>query len=246
MKKIIIRDVHKSFGEFNVLNGINLSVHKGISYVILGKSGVGKSVLFKVILGLIKPDKGEVLVGDISVSNKKMASAYMSKFSMLFQSGALFDSMTIVDNVAFPLIQNGIKKEAARGEAKEKIRAVGLDDRIFDMFPADLSGGMKKRAALARAIVVNPEIILFDEPTTGLDPATGVMISHLIKNMIMDIGVTAITITHDLSVVNVLADRIAVIDEGRIVWDGTKEEFDNTDNGLINIFKKAAKGIAVF
>lgn len=246
MYKIVIEDLHKSFGEFNVLSGINLKVAKGTSYVILGRSGVGKSVLFKLMLGLMKPDSGDVFVDDISVTNKKMRSVYISKFSMLFQSGALFDSMNVVDNVAFPLMEKGINSESARGEAEEKIQAVGLDERVFNMYPADLSGGMRKRVALARAIVEKPEIILFDEPTTGLDPATGVMISHLVKNLIQDLGVTAITITHDLSVVNVLASRIAVIDSGKIVWDGSKSDFDHADNNLINAFKKAAEGIAVF
>lgn len=246
MYKIVIEDLHKSFGEFNVLNGINLKVAKGTSYVILGRSGVGKSVLFKLMLGLMKPDSGDVFVDDISVKNKKMRSVYISKFSMLFQSGALFDSMNVVDNVAFPLMEKGINSDSARGEAEEKIQAVGLDERVFEMYPADLSGGMRKRVALARAIVEKPEIILFDEPTTGLDPATGVMISHLVKNLIQDLGVTAITITRDLSVVNVLASRIAVIDSGKIVWDGSKSDFDKADNNLINAFKKAAEGIAVF
>lgn len=246
MYKIVVDNLCKSFGDFTVLNGIDIRVPKGISYVILGKSGSGKSVLFKLILGLMQPDSGDVFVNDISVKDRRMHSAYISKFSMLFQNGALFDSMNVIDNVAFPLIENGISKSSARGEAAEKIQAVGLDERVFDMYPADLSGGMRKRVALARAIVAKPEIILFDEPTTGLDPATGVMISHLIKNMIQDIGVTAITITHDISVVNVLANRIAVIDNGKIVWHGTKADFDTTDNIQINAFKKAAEGIAVF
>lgn len=246
MHKIVVKDLHKSFGSFNVLNGVDLHIPKGISYVILGKSGCGKSVLFKLILGLMEPDAGDVFVNDISVRDKRMRSAYISKFSMLFQSGALFDSMSVIDNVAFPLVQSGINWSSAKGEAAEKIKAVGLDSRVFNLYPADLSGGMKKRVALARAIVAKPEIILFDEPTTGLDPATGVMISHLIRNMIQDIGVTAITITHDLSVVNVLANRIAVIDDGKIVWDGAKDNFDKTDNKLIHAFKKAAEGIAVF
>ena len=189
-----IKDIYKSFKNKSILNGITITVDKNESLVILGKSGEGKSVLFKTILGLMDIDKGDIKVSGISVNEKKMRNEYISKFSMLFQNSALFDSMTIADNIVFKLIEKGIDRREAYKEAEKTLEKVGLNKTVMSLYPSELSGGMQKRAALARAIIQKPEIILFDEPTSGLDPITGAMIIKLIKNVVKDLKITSIMI----------------------------------------------------
>lgn len=236
-----IQNVHKSFDDNEVLKGITLSIRKGISMVIIGKSGMGKSVLFKSILGLLPIDLGDISVDGISVHEALKRSDYISKFSMLFQNSALFDSMTVVENVAFGLIEKGCNSKKAFEEAKITLSKVGLDESILNLYPCELSGGMQKRVSLARAIICKPEILLFDEPTSGLDPVTGAMIVKLIKDIIVSDKLTALTITHDMKVAKEIADDIAFLDNGKIIWQGTKKEFFISNNKLIQDFITAQK-----
>lgn len=234
-----IKDVHKSFGDKHVLNGVNLHVAKNTSMVIVGKSGMGKSVLFKSILGLMKIDQGDIIADGISVNDIFKRSNYISKFSMLFQNSALFDSMTVAENITFGLIEKGIKKQYAIKEAEAILENVGLDKKILNLYPSELSGGMQKRVSLARSIIVNPQIILFDEPTSGLDPITGLIIVDLIKKILDENELTAITITHDMNVAKKIADNVAFLNDGKIAWQGTKDEFLKSNDSLINSFINA-------
>ena len=236
-----IKDIYKSFKNKSILNGITITVDKNESLVILGKSGEGKSVLFKTILGLMDIDKGDIKVSGISVNEKKMRNEYISKFSMLFQNSALFDSMTIADNIVFKLIEKGIDRREAYKEAEKTLEKVGLNKTVMSLYPSELSGGMQKRAALARAIIQKPEIILFDEPTSGLDPITGAMIIKLIKNVVKDLKITSITITHDINAANYIADKIAVLNHGKICWYGTKSEFKVSENELVRSFVSSSQ-----
>lgn len=231
-----IKNVYKSFKNKAILNGINVTVNDNESLVILGKSGEGKSVLFKTILGLIPIDKGDIKVSGISVNDVSMHCEYISKFSMLFQNSALFDSMTIADNIIFKLIEKGIDRNIAYREAEKTLERVGLNKAVMSLYPSELSGGMQKRAALARAIIQKPEIILFDEPTSGLDPITGAMIIKLIKNVVKDLKITSMTITHDINAANYISDKIAVLKDGKICWYGTKSEFKTSDDELVKSF----------
>ncbi|MDR0407163.1 MAG: ATP-binding cassette domain-containing protein [Holosporales bacterium] len=226
----------------SVLQGVDLHVEKGTSCVILGHSGVGKSVLLKVLLGLISLTSGDIIVGGLSVRDRTHRNAYRHHFGMLFQGGALFDSMTILGNIVFSLVERGISRPKATEIAHEKLAAVKLEERVCSLFPSELSGGMQKRAALARAIALEPKILLFDEPTTGLDPVTGANITYLLRDTIRTLGATAITITHDLAATRVLADRVCLLDAKKIAWQGTRQELDVTDNPLIVSFLKAARG----
>lgn len=231
-----IKNVYKSFKNKTILNGVNVTVDDNESLVILGKSGEGKSVLFKTILGLIPIDKGDIKVSGISVNDVGMRCEYISKFSMLFQNAALFDSMTIADNVVFKLVEKGIGRDIAYREAEKTLERVGLNKAVMSLYPSELSGGMQKRAALARAIIQKPEIILFDEPTSGLDPITGAMIIQLIKDVVKDLKITSMTITHDINAANYISDKIAVLENGKICWYGTKSEFKTSDNELVRNF----------
>lgn len=231
-----IKNVYKSFKNKTILNGVSVTVDDNESLVILGKSGEGKSVLFKSILGLIPIDKGDIKVSGISVNDSGLHCEYISKFSMLFQNSALFDSMTIADNIVFTLIEKGVSRDIAYKEAKKTLEKVGLSNSVMSLYPSELSGGMQKRVALARAIIQKPEMILFDEPTSGLDPITGAMIIKLIKNVIKDLEITSITITHDINAANYIADKIAVLEGGKICWYGTKSEFKTSDNELVKSF----------
>lgn len=231
-----IHNVCKSFKDKVILNGVDLSVGKDESLVVLGKSGQGKSVLFKVILGLMHLDQGDILASGISVKDHSNKEEYISQFSMLFQNSALFDSMTIADNVVFQLLEKGIKKKDAYEMAEVTLQKVGLEESVMPLYPSELSGGMQKRAALARAIIQKPKIILFDEPTSGLDPITGAMIIKLIKKVIKDLKITSITITHDINAANYIADKVAVLNDGKVCWHGSKEEFQNTDNEFVKNF----------
>lgn len=237
--KIELKNVKKSFGSKDVLNGINLSVNQGKSMVIIGGSGTGKSVTLKCILGLIEPDSGVIKIDSQNVTemNGQARAEQMKKFGMLFQGGALFDSMKVWENVAFGLIQGQkMHKDEARPIAIEKLKQVGLTAHTGDLFPAELSGGMQKRVSLARAIATNPEIIFFDEPTTGLDPIMADVINNLIVDCVKDLGATALTITHDMASARKIADHVAMIHQGKIIWTGKVKELYDSGNSYVEQF----------
>ena len=224
---ITLTEVHKAFGGNKVLQGVNLTIPQGESMVIIGGSGTGKSVLLKSILGLVVPDKGNITLDGVDVT-KTERDPFLARFGMLFQGGALFDSMRVWENVAFRLMRGktALPPEQARAIALEKLRRVGLTADKADLFPAELSGGMQKRVGLARAIAAEPEIIFFDEPTTGLDPIMAGVINALIREIVVEMGVTAMTITHDMSSVRAIADRVAMLHDGLIRWTGPIAEMD--------------------
>ena len=234
---IELRDLHKAFGANHVLNGVTLTIPKGQSMVIIGGSGTGKSVLLKCILGLVTPDRGEILVGGMPAS-KGARDAFLARFGMLFQGGALFDSLPVWQNVAFRLLRGAQKrpKDEARAIAIEKLRRVGLKPAVADLYPGELSGGMQKRVGLARAIAAAPEIIFFDEPTTGLDPIMAGVINELIREIVIEMGATAMTITHDMSSVRAIADRVAMLHGGVIQWTGPVSEMDVTPDPYVQQF----------
>jgi len=234
---IALQNVHKSFGSNHVLRGVDVSVNKGKSLVIIGGSGTGKSVTIKCILGLVTPDQGKILFDGQDVNNAER-DAFLARFGMLFQGGALFDSLTIWQNVAFRLLRGRLKKpqDEARAIAIEKLRRVGLKADVADKFPAELSGGMQKRVGLARAIAAEPEIIFFDEPTTGLDPIMSGVINDLIREIVVEMGATAITITHDMSSVRAIADQVAMLHEGKIRWSGSIKDMDHSEDPFLSQF----------
>lgn len=237
--KISLRDVHKAFGPKQVLKGFNLDVAPGESVVIIGGSGTGKSVSLKCILGLMSPDQGSIEVDGQSVVGIRGAERdnVMKKFGMLFQGAALFDSMKVWENVAFGLIQGqGMKPKQARDIAMDKLAQVGLRPEVGDLLPAELSGGMQKRVGLARAIASNPEIIFFDEPTTGLDPIMADVINDLIVKCVRELGATALSITHDMVSARKISDRIAMLWDGRIIWDGATKQIDKSGNAYVDQF----------
>ena len=234
---IELRDVHKAFGANTVLNGVDLTIPKGESMVIIGGSGTGKSVLLKCILGLVTPDSGQILV-DGKPAERASRDAFLARFGMLFQGGALFDSLPVWQNVAFRLLRGAQKrpKAEAREIAVEKLRRVGLKPAVADLFPAELSGGMQKRVGLARAIAAEPEIIFFDEPTTGLDPIMSGVINELIREIVVEMGATAMTITHDMTSVRAIADKVAMLHGGVIQWTGPVSELDATPDPYVQQF----------
>jgi phospholipid/cholesterol/gamma-HCH transport system ATP-binding protein len=237
--KISVRGVKKSFGRKVVLDGIDIDCAAGESLVIIGGSGTGKSVLIKCILGLLRPEAGSIRIDGIETVGLSHAQRepLMRKFGMLFQGGALFDSLAVWQNVAFGLIQGrGADRDEARRIALEKLAAVGLGEAVGDLSPAELSGGMQKRVALARAIAAEPEIIFFDEPTTGLDPIMADVINDLIIKCVRELGATAVSITHDMVSARKIADRIAMLHKGRIIWQGPTAEIDRTDNPYVDQF----------
>ncbi len=236
---ITLQGLHKSFGSKQVLAGIDLTVERGQSMVIIGGSGTGKSVLIKCILGLVRPDKGVITVdGQPATTAGKGREAFLNRFGMLFQGGALFDSLPVWQNVAFRLLRGAAKrpKDEARAIALEKLRRVGLKPDVADLFPAELSGGMQKRVGLARAIAAEPEIIFFDEPTTGLDPIMAGVINELIREIVTEMGATAMTITHDMTSVRAIADRVAMLHGGVIRWSGPVKEMDATSDPYVQQF----------
>jgi phospholipid/cholesterol/gamma-HCH transport system ATP-binding protein len=238
---IQVKNLKKSFGEKVVLDGINLEISDGESFVVIGSSGTGKSVLIKCILGLLTPDSGSIHFKgqDISKLSFHERQELLTHVGMLFQGGALFDSMSVIDNVAFGLVQGkGINKKKAREIAFEKIAAVDLSPAVADIYPAELSGGMQKRVALARAIAIGPEVIFFDEPTTGLDPIVSGTINDLIIRCVRKLGASAITITHDMSSLRKIADRVGLLFKGKLVWTGTVTEMDKTDNEYVYQFTR--------
>lgn len=237
--KIKLEDVHKSFGDKIVLDGLNLEVKRGESIVVIGGSGTGKSVLIKSIQGIIIPESGSIKIDGEEIVGKsaKEIEKSNSKIGMLFQGGALFDSLKVWENVAFGLMgAKKIPKDQARAEAINVLNQVGLSASVADSYPAELSGGMQKRVGLARAIATKPEIIFFDEPTTGLDPIMADVINDLILKCVKEIGATAITITHDMASARKIADRIAMLYNGKIIWDGTVREMEKTENPFVRQF----------
>lgn len=239
--KISIKNLHKSFGPKVVLDGVDLEVNKGESLVVIGGSGTGKSVLIKCIQGLIEPDKGSIKIdGKESIGiDKKEAETLYSKMGMLFQGGALFDSLSVWENVAFGLLENKkMPRKLAKKQAIKYLKQVGLSADVADLSPSELSGGMQKRVGLARAIATQPEIIFFDEPTTGLDPIMADVINNLIIASVKKIGASALTITHDMASARKIADRIAMLYKGKIIWQGTVKELEKTDNPYVIQFIK--------
>ena len=234
---ITLSHVHKSFGSNHVLRGVDLVVPKGQSMVVIGGSGTGKSILLKSILGLVRPEKGLITLDGQDVL-KAERDAFLARFGMLFQGGALFDSLHVWENVAFRLLRGPLKrpKAEARAIAIEKMRRVGLKPDVADQFPAELSGGMQKSVGLARAIAAEPEIIFFDEPTTGLDPIMAGVINDLIREIVTEMGATAITITHDMTSVRAIADRVAMLHGGVIRWTGPVAEMDATEDPYVQQF----------
>ena len=234
--KIKISGLKKSFGKKIVLDGVDLEIAKGESLVVIGGSGTGKSVLIKCIQGLLQPDAGSILVDDSEVVglNENEKEEMHAKMGMLFQGGALFDSLSVWENVAFGLLENKkMPKKQAKNEAVRVLRQVGLAPDVADLSPSELSGGMQKRVGLARAIATRPEIIFFDEPTTGLDPIMADVINDLIIESVKGLGATALTITHDMASARKIADRIAMLYHGKIIWQGTVKEMDNTTNPYV-------------
>jgi phospholipid/cholesterol/gamma-HCH transport system ATP-binding protein len=235
---IDIINLHKSFNGNDVLSGVDLKIEKGESIAVIGRSGSGKSVLLKHIIGLMKPDKGKVVIDGTEVASLKGKglNEFRKKFGMLFQGAALFDSMTIGENVAFPLREHTRLSELAiKEKVREKLEMVGLKG-IGDLHPSELSGGMKKRVGLARAIAIEPEILLYDEPTAELDPVLTDSINELIIDMREKLKVTSIVITHDMTSAYKVADRIAMLYEGRIIALGTPDEIRNTDDPVVKQF----------
>ncbi len=237
--KIMMRDVKKTFGSKTVLDGVNLTLAPGESLVVIGGSGSGKSVTLKCILGLIKPDSGSIQIDGVETTNfsSRERDAMMGKFGMLFQGAALFDSLKVWQNVAFGLIQGkGVSQKDARDIAIQKLQQVGLSPQVAELFPAELSGGMQKRVGLARAIATSPEIIFFDEPTTGLDPIMADVINDLIVDCVKDLGATALSITHDMASARKIADHVAMIFEGKIIWYGKVSDLDHSGNPYVDQF----------
>ncbi len=235
---IRIENLHKRFGTNRVLRGVNLDVAKGESVTVIGGSGSGKSVLIKHIIGIIRPDEGKVFIDGTDISTLNESDLYMvrKKFGMLFQAAALFDSLSVWENVGFALLRTRAYSEKEIKEiAIEKLRSVGLVG-VEDLMPAELSGGMKKRVGLARAIAHNPAILLYDEPTTGLDPIMADAINDLIVEMREKLNVTSVTITHDMNSAYKISDRIAMLYDGKIIETGTPDEIKNTENPIVRQF----------
>ncbi len=237
--KIKIQNLYKAFGAKKVLDGINLDIKEGESLVVIGGSGTGKSVLIKSIQGILTPDSGSIEVDGqevVGISEKKKEKIH-SKMGMLFQGGALFDSLSVWENVAFGLLENHkYSKKRAKAEAIRVLRSVGLAPEVADLSPSEISGGMQKRVGLARAIATKPEIIFFDEPTTGLDPIMADVINDLIIESVKGLGATALTITHDMASARKIADKIAMLYQGKIIWQGTVKEMDKTDDPFVKQF----------
>jgi phospholipid/cholesterol/gamma-HCH transport system ATP-binding protein len=239
--KIAVRDLRKSFSRKRVLDGVDIDCAAGESLVIIGGSGTGKSVLIKCILGLLHPEAGSIRIDGIETVGLRRSARelLLQNFGMLFQGSALFDSLTVWENVAFGLVQGrGMERPAAREIAIAKLAAVGLGPEVSLLRPAELSGGMQKRVALARAIAAEPEIIFFDEPTTGLDPIMADVINNLIVKCVREVGTTAVSITHDMVSARKIADRIAMLHQGRIVWHGPTADIDRSGNPFVDQFIK--------
>jgi phospholipid/cholesterol/gamma-HCH transport system ATP-binding protein len=237
--KIELTGVYKAFGPKKVLEGIDLSVPKGESLVVIGGSGSGKSVLIKSVLGIVTPDKGSIKVDGQEVTGLsfRQRQPIIRKFGMLFQGGALFDSLPVWENITFALLQNKLlTRTKAKDLAVEKLKSVGLGPDVANLSPSELSGGMQKRVALARAIAANPEIIFFDEPTTGLDPIMADVINNLIVKCSKELGATTVTITHDMSSVRKIASKVAMLYKGKLIWQGDAKAIDNSGSAHVDQF----------
>jgi phospholipid/cholesterol/gamma-HCH transport system ATP-binding protein len=240
--KIRIRGLSKSFGPKRVLDGIDLDVEAGTSMVVIGGSGSGKSVLLRCILGLIEPDSGSIEIDgqDVLRQSRRMQEVTRERIGMLFQNGALFDSLPVWENVAFGLLarrgSGRMSRAQARVRAGEVLRQVGLDPSVGNLAPSELSGGMQKRVGLARAIAATPEILFFDEPTTGLDPIMGAVIDGLIVDCVRRLGSTAIAITHDMASATRIGDRAAMLYQGRLVWQGPATSLLQSGNPMVDQF----------
>lgn len=234
-----LKDVEKSFGSNHVLRGVNLDVAPGNSLVVLGGSGSGKSVMLKNALGLMSPDSGKILFDgdDVTHDQGKEREAMRARIGMLFQSGALFDSLSVWENVAFRLLNaEKVKRSDAKEQAIETLKKVRLGASVADLYPAEISGGMQKRVALARAIITKPDLIFFDEPTTGLDPITADAINDLIIEQVKALGAASISITHDMASARKIADEIAMLYEGKIIWRGPADQIDTSGNDHVDQF----------
>src|ERR1700743_2277057 len=237
--KIELQGVKKRFGQKVVLDGVDLKIEPGTSVVIIGGSGTGKSVTIKSVLGILRPDAGQIFVDGEEVTHigGRARDRVLRKFGMLFQGAALFDSLMVWENVAFGLIQGrGMARRKARDIAVEKLAKVGLGAEVAMLSPSELSGGMQKRVGLARAIAADPEIIFFDEPTTGLDPIMADVINDLIIATVKDVGATALSITHDMVSARKIADRVAMLYRGKIIWEGPTAQIDETGNPYVDQF----------
>lgn len=237
--KIDISHLAKSFDGRTVLSDVSLSVMPGQSLCIIGTSGCGKSVTLKSILGLITPDSGSIRVDGVETvgQSRSQREEMLRKFGMTFQFGALFDSLSIWENITFRLRQSrSLNRRQAQEKAAEIITKLGLDEAVIHQYPAELSGGMQKRVALARAIADSPEILLFDEPTSGLDPITGGVIDKLIVRAVRELGATALTISHDMASVRRIADQVAMVHGGRIIWCGPVDQMDDTGIAEVDQF----------
>jgi phospholipid/cholesterol/gamma-HCH transport system ATP-binding protein len=239
---IQVRDLWKSFGDNQVLKGITLEIPKGTTYVVLGGSGSGKTVLMKHVIGLFKPDRGSVLVNGLEISTLegKALTEARQVFGMVFQGAALFDSMTVFDNVAFPLTEKGRRgrkpPEEIRARVIEKLKVVDLGEEVLNRWPSELSGGMRKRVALARALVSDPQVVLYDEPTTGLDPITTDYVDGMILNAKQKLGITSMVISHDIASAFKVADRMAVLYDGHLAAEGTPEEVRRSTDPFVQRF----------
>lgn len=237
--KISLRNLQKRFGNKIVLDGVDLDIANGDSMVVIGSSGTGKSVMLKCILGLMTPEGGSILFDgkDFGALRQKERNALLRHMGMLFQGGALFDSLPVWENVSFGLLgAGGMSRKDARDHAIETLAKVELDAPTADLYPAELSGGMQKRVGLARAIAASPDIIFFDEPTTGLDPITADVINNLIVERVQELGATTLTITHDMASVRKIATRVAMLHEGKIIWSGNASDIDRSDNPYLKQF----------
>lgn len=235
---ISVRGLKKSFNRHVVFDGLDLDIGKGETCVVIGRSGCGKSVLLKHLTGLMKPDHGQILFRneDITEFNRKKLFQMRMHFGMLFQSSALFDSMSVGENVALPLRKHTeMGEEEIMAAACEKLKLVGLTD-VFDQMPAEMSGGMKKRIGLARAVVMNPSVVLYDEPTTGLDPIMAAAINDLIRGLQRELEITSVVVTHDMKSAYEVGDHIAMLHEGRIIFSGTPEEVRSAQVPIVRQF----------
>ena len=235
---IEVVDLYKSFNSREVLRGVNLKVEEGQALALIGGSGKGKSVLIKLIIGLMKPDRGKIVIDNLDISKLRgrLLKQLKERFGIVFQGGALFDSLTVFDNVAFPLREKTrMKASEIRETVLQELARVGLAGEE-NKYPAEISGGMKKRVALARCLVMNPEIVLFDEPTTGLDPLIGKAIHKLIRECQKNLNFTAIIVTHEIPEIFPMVDRVAMLYEGKIIFAGTPEEINTSADPVIHQF----------
>ncbi len=242
MRKIIklqTKKLSKSFFDKKILKEINLSVPDGKNLLVIGGSGVGKSVLLKCILGIIKPDSGSVYFNNKPLAGKNR-NEFLDRFGMLFQGGALFDSLPVWENISFRYKYNGkLSSKDRKKLAVEKLHLVGLPENVAEIFPSELSGGMQKRVGIARAIITNPDVIFFDEPTSGLDPIMANTINNLIRSIVSQLGATAITISHDLNSIRKIADDVLMLHNGSVVWEGSLKNFEVTTNTYVKKFINA-------